>query len=112
MRTAEQAADDAAMYAQLIRTGFPPDTCADAERVVNERLIPALQDEPGFGGAFNLVNRGRGDAMAIVLWTTAGQAWRPLSQYGPRFREALAHLTGFTTRTRPATSVWRVEARV
>jgi hypothetical protein len=100
------------MYAQLIRTAFPPDTREDAARLVNDRLLPALAAEPGFGGAFNLVNRGSGDAMAIVLWTTAEQAWRPLSDYGHAFRKALAHLTGLTTQTRPATSVWRVQARV
>jgi len=86
--------------------------CADAERVVNDQLIPALEEEPGFGGAFNLVDRDSGDAMAIVLWTTSEQALRPLSEYGPGFHRALSHLTGLTSETRPATSVWRVEARI
>ena len=100
------------MYAQLVEGGTTPELREEMDRIVREEMLPALAQEAGHAGALNLVNRDSGDAMAIVLWTTAEQALRPLSEYGPGFRRALSHLTGLTSETRPATSVWRVEARI
>jgi hypothetical protein len=75
-------------------------------------LLPALHAEPGFAGALNLVDRGSGDAMMIVLWEQADQADRPLSGYGPAFLKALADIAAISTGTRRPISTWDVNSRV
>src|SRR4051812_33191618 len=57
-----------AMHAQLIEGGTTPQRREQMDRIVTDQLLPALHAEPGFAGALNLVDRGNGDAMMIVLW--------------------------------------------
>ena len=64
------------MYAQVIEGGTTPDRRDAMDRIVTDELIPALEAEPGFAGAMNVVDRDSGDAMMIVLWETEVQARR------------------------------------
>jgi hypothetical protein len=100
------------MYAQLVQGGTTPDKRGEMDRIVTDDLIPALQEEPGFAGALNLVDRESGNAMMIILWETAEQAERPLSDYGPQFLQALAKITAITTGNREPMSIWEVNAKV
>jgi len=100
------------MYAQLVQGGTTPDRRLEMDRIVTDELIPALHEEPGFGGALNLVDRDTGNAMMIVLWETAEQAGRPLAEYGGSFLRALASIAAISTGNRQPMSVWEVNARV
>jgi hypothetical protein len=99
------------MYAQLIEGGTTPDRRTQMDRLVTDEMVPALQDEPGFAGALNLVDRDSGNAMMIVLWETDAQAHRALAEYGSAFLKALAGIAAISTGTRRPISVWEVNAR-
>jgi hypothetical protein len=99
------------MYAQLVQGGTTPEMRSQMDRIVTDELVPALDEEPGFAGALNLVDRETGNAMMIVLWETAEQANRALSEYGQRFLKALAEIAAISTGNRVPMSVWEVNAR-
>src|SRR4029077_8188009 len=94
------------MYAQLVPCDTNPEKRREMERLVAERLIPALTGEPGSAGAWNLVDGATGVAMMIVLWETGEQARRALEEYGEPYREALASLSAITECGSPVASVW------
>jgi hypothetical protein len=100
----------AAMYAQLIQGGTTPDRRTDMDRIVTDELVPALEAEPGYAGALNLVDRDSGDAMMVILWETEEQAHRALPEYGQAFLKALASITAISTGNRRPMSVWEVNA--
>jgi len=100
------------MYAQLVQGGTTPDRRTVMDRIVTDEMIPALHEEPGFGGALNLVDRDSGDAMMIILWETADQARRPLNEYGQGFLRALASVAAISTGNREPIGIWEVNARV
>jgi hypothetical protein len=99
-----------AMYAQLVQGGTTPEKRMQMDRIVTEELVPALNEEPGFAGALNLVDRDTGNAMMVILWDTAEQANRALSEYGQRFLKALANIASISTGNRVPMSVWEVNA--
>jgi hypothetical protein len=98
------------MYAQLVQGGTTPEHRAEMDRIVIDELIPALREERGFAGALNLVDRESGNALMLILWETAEQARRPLSDYGQAFLKALARITEISTGNRAPISVWDVNA--
>ena len=100
------------MHAQLIEGGTTPDRRTEMDRIVTDGMIPALEAEPGFAGALNLVDRDSGNALMIILWETEAQARRALSAYGDAFLKALADVAAISTGTRRPISVWEVNARV
>ena len=99
------------MYAQVIQGGAAPAQRAEMDAVVHEQLIPALNEEPGFSGALNLVDRDSGNAMMIMLWDEEEQARRPLPQYGRKFLEALASIAAISSGNRAPISIWHVNAQ-
>jgi hypothetical protein len=99
------------MYAQVIEGGTTPERRDAMDRIVTDEMIPALEAEPGFAGAMNVVDRTSGDAMMIVLWETESQARRALAEYGEAFLKALASVAAISTGTRRPISVWQVNAR-
>jgi hypothetical protein len=99
------------MYAQLIQGGTTPDRRTTMDQIVTDEMVPALEAEPGFAGALNLVDRESGNALMIVLWETEAQARRALSEYGGAFLKALANVAAISTGTRAPISVWEVNAR-
>jgi hypothetical protein len=99
------------VYAQLIEGGTTPELRTEMDRLVTDQMVPALETEPGFAGALNLVDRDSDNAVMIVLWETAEQARRPLPQYGQAFLEAIAGVMAISTGTRRPISVWDVNAR-
>ena len=99
------------MYAQLIEGGTTVDRRTEMDRIVTDEMIPALQEEPGFAGALNLVDRTTGNALMIILWEQAAEARRPLGEYGTAFLKALASVAAISTGTRAPISVWEVNAR-
>jgi hypothetical protein len=99
------------VYAQVIEGGTTPDHRDAMDRIVTDEMIPALDAEPGFSGALNIVDRESGNAMMIVLWQTEAQARRALGEYGGAFLKALAGIAAISTGTRSPISVWEVNAR-
>ena len=99
------------MYAQVIEGGTTPDYRTEMDAIVTERLIPALEAEPGYTGALNLVDRDSGEALMIILWDDEAQARRPLPDYGPGFLKALAAIAAISTGQRKPIGVWEVNAR-
>jgi hypothetical protein len=99
------------MYAQLIEGGTTPDRRTTMDRIVTDEMVPALEAEPGFAGALNLVDRETGNALMVILWETEAQARRALSEYGGAFLKALANIAAISTGTRAPISVWEVNAR-
>jgi hypothetical protein len=85
------------MYAQIIEGGTTPERRTEMDAIVTDRMIPALEAEPGYAGALNLVDRDSGEAMMIVLWDEEAQARRPLPEYGPAFLKALAAVAAIST---------------
>ena len=100
------------MYAQLIEGGTTPDKRDVMDRIVTTEMLPALEAEPGYAGALNVVDRESGNAMMLVLWETEAQARRALGEYGGAFLKALAGIAAISTGTRSPISVWEVNARV
>ena len=100
-----------AMYAQLIEGGTTPARRTDMDRIVTDEMVPALEAEPGYAGALNLVDRETGNAVMIILWDTEAQARRALAEYGSAFLKALANVAAISTGTRAPISVWEVNAR-
>ena len=99
------------MYAQLVEGGTTPERRAEMDRLVTDEMVPALEAEPGFAGALNLVDRDSGEAMMIILWDSEPQARRALAEYGSAFLKALANVAAISTGTRRPISVWEVNAR-
>jgi hypothetical protein len=99
------------MYAQVIEGGTTPERRTEMDRIVTDELIPALEAEPGYAGALNLVDRESGDAMMVVLWDDEAQARRPLPEYRATFLKALAAIAGISTGTRKPIGVWEVNAK-
>ena len=99
------------MYAQVIEGGTTPQHRDAMDRIVTDEMLPALEAEPGYAGALNVVDRESGDAMMIVLWETEAQARRALPEYGSAFLKALAGIAAISTGTRSPISVWEVNAR-
>ena len=98
------------MHAQLIQGGTTPELRTKMDRIVTDDLVPALEQEPGYAGALNLVDRETGNAMMIILWDTEAEARRDLDQYDQAFLQALAKIAAISTGTRAPISFWEVNA--
>jgi hypothetical protein len=99
------------MHAQVIEGGTTLERRAEMDAIVTEQLLPALDQEPGYAGAMNLVDRDTGQALMIVLWEREEQAKRPLPEYGDAFLRALAAITAISTGQRKPITVWDVNAK-
>src|SRR3954447_1059333 len=107
---ARQSGDDTDVRTGSTRRRGAGEPREDGQLVIDE-LLPALEKEPGYAGAVNLVDRETGHAMMIVLWENEDQANRPLPQYGQAFLRALASIASISSGNRAPMSVWEVNAR-
>jgi hypothetical protein len=98
------------MYAQLLQGGAAPENRERMDRIVIDELLPALAEEPGYAGAFNLVDRESGNALMLMLWETREDAELPIAQRGTAFLRALASVTEISSGQRAPISVWEVNA--
>ena len=48
------------MFAQLVEGGTTRDRREEMDRIVHDQMLPALEQEPGYAGAINLVDRDTG----------------------------------------------------
>ena len=100
MRPRARSRDAAIVYAQLVEIGTMPDRRVELDRIVSDRLIPALEQERGFAGVLHLVDRETGrraaDRSVGVGGSCATAAERPRPQpprglREPRSRSPPAH---------------------
>jgi hypothetical protein len=99
------------MYAQLLEGQTLPSRRHELERVIRERLLPALREEEGFSGALHLLDAGTAHTMMIVCWETEEQAVRPFSDYRESTQMALRTFEAASTEFHRHTSVWEICAR-
>jgi hypothetical protein len=70
------------MFLRITRGSYLLETEADVTRIVEELLVPAMRELPGFQHYYGGVNRATGAIVAVSLWDTEDHANFP--------REALA----------------------
>src|SRR3954466_14306808 len=98
------------MYAQLAEGGTTPERSMAMARIVREEMLPALEQEPGYAGVLNLVDRGSGNALMLMLWQTPEHAQTPLRERGAAFLRALGSIMAISTGSRAPISFWEVNA--
>jgi hypothetical protein len=98
------------MFAQLVEGGTTRDRREEMDRIVHDQMLPALEQEPGYAGAINLVDRATGNAMMLTLWHTQQQAELPIRERGTAFLQALASIAEISTGQRRPIYVWEVNA--
>jgi hypothetical protein len=80
------------------------------DRIVHEEMLPALEQEPGYAGAYNLVDRESGNALMLMFWETREHAETPLRERGKAFLQALSSVAAISTGNRAPISYWEVNA--
>ena len=100
------------MFAQVVQGGTTREDRLRLDALVKDVLMPALDLEPGFAGAYNLVDRDSGDAIMVMLWSTREQAELPPKSRGSAFRDALARIAALSSRPPRSITVWEVHAQV
>ena len=68
----------------------------DAGRRFRERVLPTLQQQAGFKGAYVLFNRSRGKLLGITLWESEESAQKAMQAMDP-IRAASAQEMGAPT---------------
>ena len=56
------------MHARVTKSRVEPDNVAEALRIVQESILPAARQQPGFRGLTHLVDRAAGNGLTITLW--------------------------------------------
>lgn len=60
------------MHARLLRMQIKPERIDEAVRIFAEEVAPGCRAQPGFRGAYFLVDRKLGECLPITLWETEG----------------------------------------
>lgn len=58
------------MYARMLRMQVKPERIDEAARLFSEDVVPGCREQPGYRGAFFLVERKLGECVPITLWET------------------------------------------
>ena len=83
------------MYARLTTLEAPSDRIDDATRVVQEQVLPQLQQMDGFKGFVALRDRGSGKVRGLALWESE-EALRATDEAAGRIRGGVQEATGGT----------------
>ena len=83
------------MYARLTTLEAPPDRMDDATSVVQEQVLPQLQQMDGFKGFVALRDRGSGKVRGLALWESE-EALRATDEAAARIRGGGQEATGGT----------------
>jgi len=67
------------MYARIVTVQGSPEKMQDPGSTFRERVLPALQQQPGFKGVHVLLDRTRGRLLAISLWESDEAAQAAMS---------------------------------
>ena len=58
------------MYARMLRMQVKPERIDEAARLFSEDVVPGCREQPGYRGAYFLVDRKLGECVPITLWET------------------------------------------
>ena len=83
------------MHARLTTLEAPPERMDDATRVVQEQVLPQLQQMDGFKGFIALRDRGSGKVRGVALWESE-EALRATDEAAARIRGGVQEATGGT----------------
>ena len=82
------------MHARVVTfQGSPEQVQQGAEQRFRERVLPTLQQQAGFKGAYVLLDRTRGKLLGITLWESEEAAHRAMVAMEP-IRDASAREMG------------------
>lgn len=88
------------MYARVTPSHLAdPSKREEALRLIDEQIVPALRQMPGFRGYLALGDQATGRSLAITLWETQEQAETFRASEGVRELLAEAEAMGFTFET-------------
>lgn len=99
------------MYAQVVAGNTPRAAHHELERLIRERVLPALRQQDGFSGMLHLVGSDNDHTMTIVCWETQQQANQPLHDYADSNRETISAFAAISPGCEARISVWEVDAR-
>ena len=83
------------MHARLTTVEAPLDRMDDATRVIQEQVLPQLQQMDGFKGFIALRDRGSGKVRGVALWESE-EALRATDEAAARLRGGVSDATGGT----------------
>jgi heme-degrading monooxygenase HmoA len=61
------------MYARILRMQVRPERIDEAARLFAEDVAPGCRAQPGYRGAYFLVDRKLGECVPITLWETEAE---------------------------------------
>ena len=76
------------MHARVTMSQARSEAVAEAIRIVQESILPAARQQPGFRGLLHLADRGTGKGLTLSLWETEAAMWA--SEQSGYYREQLA----------------------
>jgi heme-degrading monooxygenase HmoA len=97
------------MYARLSQVRIQPAQVADATRLYQTTVIPALESQPGFMGAMLLTQPETGRGISITLWKSAEH--ETAGEVSGFYQSQLAQFAGMFTET-PVRDVFEVAVQV
>jgi heme-degrading monooxygenase HmoA len=80
------------MYARAVNMQFQPGKIDEANRIVNESVIPVLREQKGFRGQLFLIQHETSKAISINLWET--EADLTAFETSPLYRELMGKIAG------------------
>lgn len=80
------------MYARAVNIQFQPGKIDEANRIVNESVIPVLREQKGFRGQLFLIQHETNKAISINLWET--EADLTAFETSPLYRELMGKIGG------------------
>lgn len=78
------------MYARVVNVQFQEGKLDEANRIVNESIVPALKEQKGFKGQFLLTQHDTGKAISLNLWETEGDL--TAFETSPLYRDLMGKL--------------------
>jgi hypothetical protein len=83
------------MHARLTTIEVPPERMDDAPSVIQEQVLPQLQQMVGFKGFIALRDRGSGMVHGVALWESE-EVMRTTDEAAARIRSGVERATGGT----------------
>lgn len=96
------------MFARVTSVSIQPDKIAEATRVYNESIVPAVKGASGNRGIFLLADTATGKSMSITFWESqaAGESYDASGSY----REQVSKISQFFSEA-PSLAVYEVMAQ-
>ena len=93
------------MHARVTTSQARSEAVEEAIRIVQESILPAARQQPGFRGLIHLADRGTGKGLTLSLWET--EAAMRASEESGYYREQLAKVATLLV-TQPTTAAFEV----